>query len=202
VALSVVMDHLAGTVSMIVLGASLIAWKFPWLTASPVVAGLIHAIALCLSAFALLLVVSVSLSAPGISSRLPARWPGRAKVIELSGVYFQCAIQWPRTLFSLAVSLIMLALFFLTYYFSARAYGVDPGVGNFLSLMPAVDIISGLPVSLGGLGVREGLFAFLLGSLASVPPPTAIAISLAGYMMSAVWGLPGAFLWLLHRKKT
>jgi hypothetical protein len=198
--LSVIMDRLTGSVSMVVLGTALMAWKLPWLTTSPVVAGLIHAMGIFLSAVALLIVASVVLSARGIVSRLPARWPGRAKLIELSGVYFQCAIQWPRTLFAQLVSMVMLVLFFLTYYFSARAYGVDPGMGCFLALMPTVDIISGLPISLGGVGVREGVFTLLLGSLASVPAPTAIAISLAGYLMSALWGIPGAFLWLLHRR--
>ncbi|MEI6278749.1 MAG: lysylphosphatidylglycerol synthase transmembrane domain-containing protein [Verrucomicrobiae bacterium] len=200
-ALSVVMDHLAGSVPMIVLGASLMAWKHSWLTTSPLVAGLIHAMVIYLCVIALLIAVSVVLSARGIVSRLPARWPGRAKLIELSGVYFQCAIQWPRTLFALLLATLMLGLFFTTYYFSARAYGVDPGMGNFLSLMPTVDILSGMPVSLGGVGVRESVFALLLGTLADVPTGTAIAISLAGYMMSAIWGLPGAFLWLLHRRK-
>lgn len=199
-ALSVVMDRFAGSVSMVVLGTALMAGNFAWLTTSPVVSGLVQAMGLYLFALALLIAVSVVLSARGIVSRLPARWPGRAKLIELSGVYFQCAIQWPRTLLALGVSIVMLALFFLTYYFSARAYGVDLGMGRFLALMPTVDIISGLPVSLGGVGVREGVFVLLLGSLAAVPVPAAIAISLAGYLMSALWGIPGAFLWLLHRR--
>ena len=94
----------------------------------------------------------------------------------------------------------MLALFFLTYYCSGRAYGVDLPASKFLALMPAVDIISGLPVSFGGLGVREGLFAFLLGNLAAVPPSLAVSISLCGYMMSALWGVPGAFYWLVKRE--
>ncbi|MEI6033965.1 MAG: lysylphosphatidylglycerol synthase transmembrane domain-containing protein [Verrucomicrobiae bacterium] len=200
-ALSVIMDRLAGVVSLVVLGSGLMAWKLAWLMSSPVAAGLVRAMGIYLAAIALLVAASVVLSSRSVASRLPARWPGRAKLVELSGVYFQCAIQWPRTLFALLVSAVMLGIFFLTYYFSARAYGVDPGMGCFLALMPTVDIISGIPVSLGGLGVREGVFALLLGSLAGVPAPTAIAISLAGYLMSALWALPGAFLWLLHRRK-
>jgi len=133
-------------------------------------------------------------------SRLPLRWPGRAKLLELSGAYFQCAVQWQRTASALGISVVMLACFFTTYYFSARAYGMDPGMGRFLALMPTVDILSGLPISLGGVGVREGVFVLLLGSLASVPSATAVSISLAGYLMSALWGIPGAFLWFLQRR--
>jgi uncharacterized membrane protein YbhN (UPF0104 family) len=95
----------------------------------------------------------------------------------------------------------MLALYFLTYYCSARAYGMEVPMGQFLALMPAVDLISGLPVSLGGLGVREGLFVFLLGNLASVSGPLAVSISLGGYLMSALWGIPGAFYWAVNRRE-
>jgi len=200
-AISVVMDRLAGTVSMVVLGGSLIAWNHEWLSAAPVAAGVMRGIAVYLAVLALLVAASVALCARPVVSRLPARCPGRARLVELTGVYFQCAVRWPRTLLALAVSIAMLAVFFLSYYFSARAYGVDIGAGKFLALMPAVDIIAGLPVSLGGLGVREGVFALLLGALASVPAPAAMAVSLAGYMMSALWGIPGAFLWLLHRRE-
>jgi uncharacterized membrane protein YbhN (UPF0104 family) len=195
------MDRLAGTVSMVVLGGSLITWNREWLATAPVAAGVMRGIALYLAVLALLVAASVALCAGPVVSRLPARLPGRARLVELTGVYFRCAVLWPRTLAALGVSMLMLAVFFLSYYFSARAYGVDIGAGKFLAMMPAVDIIAGLPLSLGGLGVREGTFALLLGALASVSAPTAMAVSLAGYMMSAVWGIPGAFFWLLHRRE-
>lgn len=199
-ALSVVMDRLAGSVSMILLGGTLMAWNLPWLTTSPLVAGLVHAMALYLAVLGTAIILSVVLSARGVVSRLPPWWPARAKLIEFSGAYFQCAVQWPRTASALGISAVMLACFFTTYYFSARAYGMDPGIGRFLALMPTVDILSGLPISLGGVGVREGVFVLLLGTLASVPSATAVSISLAGYLMSALWGIPGAFLWFLKRR--
>ena len=200
-AVSVLMDRLCGSVSMILLGSLLMSWQFEWLSNSPVVAGLVHAVAIYLSVVSALIVLSVVLSSRGIVERLPARWPGRKRLLELTGVYFQCAVQWPRTLRALGISMVMLALFFLTYYFSSRAYGVELQATKFLALMPTVDIISGLPVSLGGVGVREGLFVLLLGNLAGVPGPLAVSISLGGYVMSAVWSLPGAFFWLVRKEK-
>lgn len=198
-AVSVLMDRLSGSVSMIVLGAGLMAPQFSWLTQSPLVAGLVRVIAVYLSALGVLVALSVVLSSRKIVARLPARWPGRGRLVELTGVYSQCAVQWPRTLRALGISLAMLALFFLTYYCSGRAYGLDLPASRFLALMPAVDIISGLPVSLGGVGVRESVFVFLLGHLASVPGPVAVSVSLCGYLMSSAWGLPGAFFWLVKK---
>lgn len=200
VAVSVVMDRLAGSVSMIGLGGTLMTWQWDWLSRSSVVAGLVHSIAVYLLVLACLVGLSVFLSAGGIVSKLPRKWPGRGRLVELSGVYFQCAVQWPRTLMALALSLTMLSLFFLTYFFSARAYGLDLSVGEFLAVMPTVDIISGLPVSLGGVGVRENLFVLLLGDLAAVPGPVAVSVSLCGYLMTALWGVPGAFYWLVKKE--
>lgn len=200
-AISVLMDRLCGTVSMILLWAGLMSWQFQWLAKSPLVAGLVQVTAVYLLVLTGLIVLSVVLSSPRIVGRLPARWPGRRQLVELTGVYSQCAVQWPRTLLTIGVSMAMLALYFLTYFCSGRAYGLELPPGKFLALMPTVDIISGLPVSLGGLGVREGLFTFLLGNLAAVPGPLAVSISLGGYLMSALWGVPGAFFWLVKREK-
>ena len=200
-ALSVVMDRFTGSISMIVLGLALMAWKHEWLLRSPQVAGVVQAILIYLCGLAVIILLSVALCSRGLVGRLPAGWPCRKKVIELSGAYFQCAVQWRRTLVAVGVSLGMLALFFLTYYFAARAYGVGLPAGDFLAIMPTVDIISGLPVSLGGFGVREGLFVFLLGQLGGVPAAVAVSVSLCGYMLSAVWALPGAGLWFLRGRK-
>ena len=199
-AISVLMDRLCGTVSMILLGSGLMSWQFGWLARIPLVVGLVHAIAVYLLVLAGLIVLSVVLSSRRIVGRLPERWPGRKRLVELTGVYSQCAVQWPRSLLAIGISMVMLALYFLTYYCSGRAYGLELPPTKFLALMPTVDIISGLPMSLCGLGVREGLFAFLLGNLASVPGPLAISISLGGYLMTAIWGVPGAFYWLVKRE--
>jgi len=200
VAVSVVMDRLAGSVSMIVLGGMLMTWQWEWLSKSSVVAGLVHSIAAYLLVLACLVGLSVFFSAGGIVSKLPLKWPGRKRLLELSGVYFQCAVQWPRTLLALALSLTMLFLFFVTYFCSSLAYGINLPMGEFLAVMPTVDIISGLPVSLGGVGVRENLFALLLGDLAAVPGPVAVSVSLGGYLMTSLWGVPGAFYWLVKKE--
>lgn len=200
-AMSVLMDRLAGSVSMIVIGTVFMVWQYSWLSQAPVAAGLFKTIGIYLTALTCLIGLSIVLSSGGMVSRLPQNWPGRARLVELSGVYFQCALQWPRTLVALGISMVMLLVFFLTYYCAARAYGTGLSIGKFFALMPAVDIVSGLPVSLGGVGVRESLFVFLLGSLASVPAPLAVSISVCGYMMSALWGIPGAFFWIVTRKE-
>lgn len=200
-ALSVVMDRLSGSVSMILLGLGLIHWHRDSLSRSPEVAAVMGGILVYLVVLGLGIGLSVWLCSRGLVSRLPQSWPGRARLVELTGAYFQLAVQWKRTILAVAVSCVMLVLYFLTFFFAARACGLDLHPGVFLAIMPAVDIISGLPVSLGGMGVRESLFVLILGQIAGVTAAVAVTVSLTGHMLSVVWALPGAFLWMMGRTR-
>ena len=195
-ALSVVMDRLSGAVSLIVVGGGLIFWNRDWLMQSEHVAPLMKGVSVYLAVLALVLVLSVVLCAKGLVSQLPERWPARGRLVELTGAYFQLAVQWPRTLGAVGLSCVMLVLYFLTFFFAARAYGAALTAGEMLAIMPAVDMISALPVSFGGLGVRESVFVLLLGELAAIGAAVAVTISLTGYLFSAAWALPGAVLWM------
>ena len=65
-----------------------------------------------------------------------------------------------------------------------------------LGLMPAVDFAASLPVSVSGLGVREGLLVEWL-PIGSVQ---ALALSLLGFAAIGLWGLIGG-LWLLFDRR-
>jgi hypothetical protein len=67
--------------------------------------------------------------------------------------------------------------------------------------MPVIDSISALPVTVAGVGVREKLFEVLMDDLASVPPETAIAASLAGFACNTLWALLGALFFLKKRDR-
>ena len=69
-------------------------------------------------------------------------------------------------------------------------------VGTVVSAMPVIDSISGMPVSIAGVGVREKLFEVLMRDLAGVPPETAVAASLAGFACNALWAGLGALFFL------
>ena len=52
-------------------------------------------------------------------------------------------------------------------------------MADFLSIMPLVNTITGIPISFGGVGVRETLFQTLLEQLAHVPAGLALKRHLA-----------------------
>ncbi|MCU1353214.1 MAG: putative integral rane protein [Acidimicrobiales bacterium] len=87
---------------------------------------------------------------------------------------------------------------------AARALGMPPGVGvtALLAFVPAVLIAQVLPISISGLGVREGLFALFLHPL-GVPRSQAIALGLLLYVLNLVVSLLGAPSFALgHRSRT
>ena len=74
---------------------------------------------------------------------------------------------------------------------SAWALGMDVPVEILLFAVPIVNLITQLPISVGGLGVREASYAALLG-LAGVTPEAAVALSLLTYALSVLSVTPGA----------
>lgn len=76
---------------------------------------------------------------------------------------------------------------------AARALHLPAGVGPtaLLAFVPAVLTAQVLPVSISGLGVREGLFVLFLQPL-QVPHSQAIALGLLIYLLNLVVSLAGA----------
>jgi hypothetical protein len=60
-----------------------------------------------------------------------------------------------------------------------------------IAFIPAVAMAQVVPISVGGLGVREGLLAFFLHPL-GVPTGQAVAVGLLWYAMTLVVSLAGA----------
>ena len=198
--LSVIMDRMSGLGALVLCSLFFILWRLDWLMKSPVVAGVIQFVFVFLGVVVGVSALSFVIAARGLTSRLPKRLPGRARILEFTEAYFQFVASWRGTLCASLLSVAMLMAYFLTFYCSARAFGLAVPVVDFLAVMPAVDIISALPVSLGGLGVREQLFATLLGDLFGVPPAQAVSISLGGAFLSMAWGLFGLALLPSYRR--
>lgn len=81
----------------------------------------------------------------------------------------------------------------LAVVFVAQALGVDVNPIYFFLIMPVVWIVMLIPISISGLGLREGAFVFFLGQL-GVSSGDAVAISLLFYSYSVVVGVLGGLL--------
>jgi glycosyltransferase 2 family protein len=142
-------------------------------------------VALALAVSTLLLLVGVLAAAA--SSRLVGRFagavhlgvnrlrrhPGAAMNVLLAGFAYQLALV-------------------LAAVAAAQALGLRAaGLTALLAFFPAVLIAQVLPISMAGLGVREGAFVLFLGPL-GVARDEAIALGLLLYLMNVAVGLLGA----------
>jgi uncharacterized protein (TIRG00374 family) len=79
----------------------------------------------------------------------------------------------------------------IAVYCAIHALGVSLPNGAVIAFLPAVAAAQALPISLSGLGIREGLLVILLHPL-GVPTGKAIGIGLLWYGMTLVVSLLGA----------
>jgi uncharacterized membrane protein YbhN (UPF0104 family) len=78
-----------------------------------------------------------------------------------------------------------------------QALGLALPFADYLAFMPLVVVVTVLPVSVGGWGLREGLLVALLAHV-GIPAHNALAFSLLFGACSAVGSLPGLALWWLR----
>ncbi len=199
--LSAVMDRMSGLGALVLCSLLFISLRFSWLMQSPVVAVMIHMVFLYLAVVSGLVGLSFVLASRGAVDRLPARFPGRHAIQECAAAYRLFLDRWPQTLLAALISVAILLAYFLTFYFSACSLGVRMPLLDFLALMPAVDILAALPISLGGFGIREGALVAILGGLAQIPEATAVSISVAGAAASLLWGCLGLLLLPAFRRE-
>ena len=97
---------------------------------------------------------------------------------------------------ALGVSLVFNLLLVTINYLVARAVGVDIAYTYFLLFVPILSVTLIVPISIGGLGVREGM-AVILFSQAGVDEAAAFAASLGVYLVSTVLaGMLGGLIYL------
>ncbi len=106
--------------------------------------------------------------------------------------YLRPAISLPV----LGLAVIVHGLIVLSVHVIAVGIGLEVGLFESLVLVPAVILLSTVPVSIGGWGLREGLMVVALG-LAGVPAEAALTVSILFGLAQIVAGLPGGALWLL-----
>lgn len=91
---------------------------------------------------------------------------------------------------------IMIISFFMQFlaimgcYFVAKSIGLSLSVFYFFIFVPVTFFITAIPISLSGIGVREGVFVYLF-SKAGVPSDTAVMVSLLFFSLGIFIGLIG-----------
>ena len=82
----------------------------------------------------------------------------------------------------------------MNYWLAARALGIELGLTAFIFIVPVVTIISMLPISLGGIGVREGSLVLMLVSLGAQNEKAAMC-SLLLFAMLVIIAIIGGIIY-------
>lgn len=201
--LSVLVDRLVGLIALTVFAAVLIASGWQWLTSSAEVAKYVWLAIIILGGSFMGLHGSYLMTSRGWIHRLPARMPGRDKLAELALAYNLYGRAWKPTLAAFGLSFIAHLGYFAVFYCAGRAMQHDgilmPTFGEMCSIMPIVNTLASMPISVGGLGVRESLFQLFLSRLCAVREGDAVLISMGGYFLTFCWGLIGGAIYLFYR---
>ncbi|MEP6671058.1 MAG: lysylphosphatidylglycerol synthase transmembrane domain-containing protein [Chthoniobacter sp.] len=201
--LSVLVDRLVGLIALAVFAAVLIAADWQWLMSSTEVSRYVWPALFILGSSFAGLHGAYLVTSRGWIHRLPARMPGRDKIAELALAYNLYGRAWRPTLAAFGLSFIAHLAYFAVFYCTGQALRHSglrmPTFGEMCAIMPVVNTLSAMPISLGGLGVREGLFQIFLNRLCGVRETDAVLISSTGYLLTFCWGLIGGAIYLFYR---
>lgn len=80
------------------------------------------------------------------------------------------------------------------------AFDIPLTWGQGVVILPVVMLLTSLPISFAGWGLREGAMVVALG-VYGVPQEKALALSLVYGVLHLVSGVPGLILWLLEKRR-
>jgi len=129
--------------------------------------------------------------------RLISRIRGLAKISTWISPFYAGTFRHPWLFSGFLVSVLSTACAYAAYWAAARCVGAQLNLPFFLGIMPAVDFAASVPVSVSGLGIREGLLIHWL-PLKNVD---SLTLSLLGFAAIGLWGLIGG-VWLLVWRRT
>jgi hypothetical protein len=122
----------------------------------------------------------------------------RSWILDVLRTCYSYRAEKTRILLALAITTTGYALVILTYYLLGRGLGLDISVTTYIVTIPAIFLAASLPISIGGLGIREGT---LVAMLVAAGADFHLAITLSLLYLIVLWlsTLPGALVPLLSR---
>lgn len=185
---TVVADRLAGIVALLLISlasAALAAWTYPPLRRVAAMSG-------ALGTLGVLIVVLLRVwRRRGYESgRFPALSPHIAGLVDDLAAVASDGSLGPRVL---SLSVAAQALGVTAVYLAGLALSAGAAFASYLLFVPLIWLWTLIPVSIGGVGLREGAFLFFFGMI-GMAGETALAISLVVSAQTLLQSLIGASL--------
>ncbi len=199
--LSVFMDRVIGMMALILISLGFLYFRYDVLSHSPASSALLTTLLWLLAAAVAVIVGMFVGSAFGWVHYLPQWTPLRGRIVEISAACHMYAKGWRQTIWAFLVSFPLFAMFFITFYCAARAFTDVLGLVDIFSVLPIVAVITAIPISVSGIGLRESLFVQLLAPF-GVGAAVATLISVTGFLINTVGSLAGGLVFLFYRSST
>ena len=186
-AMSVLMDRAIGMVVLVWLGAVGL-WLFPYYAVPQVVRSVTFLLAVGLVVGALL--------TPVLRRFLPE--DGHQLAVKLRLGLRSYRLQWRALLAAVLLSLTVHLIQTWMHTVMGRALGLELPFSFCLIIYPLVGTFSAIPISLNGLGLREGGYIFLLAVI-GIGTEQGIAFGLLLFLIVALDSLIGGLVFLLQQ---
>jgi glycosyltransferase 2 family protein len=201
---SVVIDRVVGMIALCLLVTLIISLRLPFFLSHPETrAASVAILVLCGG----ILCVCVLLFSRNLFTLLPwlARWEQRPRIGRAVGVlrraynaFFVCR-ERPAFLGSMILlSTGIQSLAILSSLCVGHALDLRVAWTEYFSFCPIIGLISAIPVTPGGLGLREGSAVHLLAVL-GVGPDKAFLVAFLPYLSLLIWGLAGGLVFMVYK---
>lgn len=200
--LSVLVDRMMGLLGLVVVTGVVVAMRWTELTAHPLTRSLLGVLAGVLGAMLGLIVFGFVVDRFHLSNKLPGWLPMHGRIVEFASAFSVYARNGRVLVATLLISAICHLFNFFAFYCAARALGVFAGWSGLIdvfSVMPVILTIASLPISLSGMGVREGLFANMFSVMFDTAKSISVPISLLGFCFTVFWAVVGGVVYFLYR---
>lgn len=148
--------------------------------------------------FGVVLVFNVRLASAADRLLNYLRLPKAARSLQEAFDSLQILKARPRVLFyAFLLSLLLQVNVILFYYFIGVSLDLGVSLLYFSIIVPVVLVVLLLPFSINGIGIREGIFVYLLTQL-SVEPQDAIALSLISFGLMLTQGIIGGIIFAIR----
>ncbi len=86
----------------------------------------------------------------------------------------------------------------ISFYLIARSLGIPCHAVDFMIIIPLVTLVTMIPISLAGWGIREGAMIYF-GAMIGLQHPAALAISLLSGLILIINSIPGFYFYFIQK---
>lgn len=101
----------------------------------------------------------------------------------------------------LVMSFVIQVFRILVHFFAALSVGLQAHVKYFFIFVPVIALLASLPISIGGIGIRESSGVALFSQINSFQPETIVAMEFLAYVIGLLATIPGGLIFILRKER-